>query len=140
MHALFISLVTVFLGEMGDKTQLLSVLLAARFRKPWVVIAGILIATLANHTAAGAIGNWLRHTLPPNVLLWGVAASFIGVGVWALRPDTVEDHEARRSGGNALVITIVSFFLAEIGDKTQIATAVLAARFDSLVQVVAGTT
>ena len=139
MQATLVSLVTVFLGEMGDKTQLLAILLAARFRRPWVIIAGIFIATLANHTVAGAVGTWLRQALPPTVLLWGVAVSFIAVGLWALRPDKVEDAEAQRAG-SALGVTIVSFFLAEIGDKTQIATAVLAARFDSLAEVVAGTT
>jgi len=139
MQAFFVSLATVFLGEMGDKTQLLSILLATRFRQPWVIIAGIFIATLANHTAAGAAGAWLREALPATVLLWGVALWFIVVGLWALRPDKVEDAAAQRTGG-ALAVTIVSFFLAEIGDKTQIATAVLAARFDSLAEVVAGTT
>lgn len=140
MEAFWISTGTVFLGELGDKTQLLAVMLASRFRRPWIVVAGILLATVLNHAVAGLAGSWIRTVLPDQWLHWIVGLSFIAVGLWAIKPDEIDESEALRSGRSVLWITIVSFFLAEIGDKTQIATTVLAARFDDLVQVVAGTT
>lgn len=141
MEAFLISAGIVALGEIGDKTQLLALMLAARFRKPVPIIAGILVATLANHALAGYLGNLVRSWLSPDVLRWVVAASFFAVAVWALKPDTIDDEApppASRWG--VFGVTLVAFFLAEIGDKTQVATMVLAARFDSLVAVVLGTT
>jgi len=141
VEAFLISAGIVALGEIGDKTQLLALMLAARFRKPVPIIAGILVATLANHALAGYLGNLVRSWLSPDVLRWVVAASFFAVAVWALKPDTIDDEApppASRWG--VFGVTLVAFFLAEIGDKTQVATMVLAARFDSLVAVVLGTT
>ncbi|AXQ31863.1 UPF0016 domain-containing protein [Solimonas sp. K1W22B-7] len=140
MESFLVSTGAVFLGEIGDKTQLLALLLASRFKRPWPVIAGILVATLFNHALAGIAGQWLRGLLDPAWLPWIVGISFIGVGLWALKPDTVEQGEAERSGGSVFWITTVCFFLAEIGDKTQIATTLLALKYESLVAVVAGTT
>ena len=141
MEAFLISAGIVAIGEIGDKTQLLALVLAARFRKPAPIIAGILVATLANHALAGYIGNLVRSWLQPDVLRWAVAASFFAVALWALRPDTVDAQApppASRWG--VFGVTLIAFFLAEIGDKTQVATVVLAARFDSLAAVVLGTT
>ena len=141
LEALLVSTLVVAVGELGDKTQLLTLVLAARYRKPWPIIAGILVATLANHTVAAWIGQWVRDAVPPGVLRWGLALSFFAVAAWALKPDQFDDSDAPPvSDRNVFVVTVVAFFLAEIGDKTQIATAMLAAKFDSLVAVVAGTT
>lgn len=139
LQALYVSAGTVALAEIGDKTQLLALLLAARFRKPWPIVAGILVATLLNHALAGWLGTLVAHWLTPDVLRWVVAASFIGIALWTLKPDKLED-DAALPGGNVFAATVVAFFLAEIGDKTQVATVLLATRFDSLWQVVAGTT
>jgi putative Ca2+/H+ antiporter (TMEM165/GDT1 family) len=141
MEAFLVSMGVVALGEIGDKTQLLALVLAARFRKPWPIIAGILAATLANHALAGFLGNWVRGIVAPETLRWIVAASFFAVAIWALVPDTLDDDEpqpATRWG--VFGVTVVAFFLAEMGDKTQVATVVLAAKFPSLVAVVVGTT
>jgi putative Ca2+/H+ antiporter (TMEM165/GDT1 family) len=141
MEAFLVSTGVVALGEIGDKTQLLALVLAARFQKPLPIIAGILVATLANHALAGFLGNLFRSMVPPDVLRWLVALSFFAVAVWALRPDKLDDTEpppATRWG--VFGVTVVAFFLAEMGDKTQVATVVLAARFPSLVAVVLGTT
>jgi len=141
VEAFLISAGIVALGEIGDKTQLLALMLAARFRKPAPIIAGILVATLANHALAGYLGNLLRSWLQPDVLRWVVAASFFAVALWALRPDTMDAQApppASRWG--VFGVTLIAFFLAEIGDKTQVATVILAARFDSLAAVVLGTT
>jgi putative Ca2+/H+ antiporter (TMEM165/GDT1 family) len=140
MQALLVSFGTVFLGEIGDKTQLLSIMLASRFRRPWPIVSGILVATLANHALAGLAGQWLHNRLAPAALVWLVGLSFIAVGLWALKPDTADEHEGERPGQSIFWVTAVSFFLAEIGDKTQIATTVLAAKYASLVAVVSGTT
>ena len=140
MEAFFVSLVVVALGEIGDKTQLLALVLAARYRKPLPIVLGILVATLFNHTLAGAVGAWARHTVPPEYLRWLLAASFLGVALWALKPDKIQAEPIATGRAGIFVITIVSFFIAEIGDKTQIATMVLAAKFDNLIAVVAGTT
>jgi len=141
LEALLVSTLVVAVGELGDKTQLLTLVLAARYRKPWPIIAGILVATLANHTVAAWIGQWVRDAVPSGVLRWGLALSFFAVAAWALKPDQFDDSDAPPvSDRNVFVVTVVAFFLAEIGDKTQIATAMLAAKFDSLVAVVAGTT
>jgi putative Ca2+/H+ antiporter (TMEM165/GDT1 family) len=141
IEAFLVSTGVVALGEIGDKTQLLALMLAARYRKPWPIIAGILVATLANHALAGWVGNWVRTIIAPETLRWIVAASFFAVAIWALVPDTLDDDEPRPATRWGIFgVTIVTFFLAEMGDKTQIATVVLAARFPSLVAVVIGTT
>jgi putative Ca2+/H+ antiporter (TMEM165/GDT1 family) len=141
MEAFLVSILVVAVGEIGDKTQLLALLLAARFRRTLPIVLGILVATLANHTLAGAVGAWLRQVVPAAWLRWLIAGSFLAVALWALKPDRVDERrndERRRL--NVFTVTVVAFFLAEIGDKTQIATVVLAAQFNNLVAVVAGTT
>jgi len=141
LETLLVSTAVVALGEIGDKTQLLTLMLAVRFRKPWPIVAGILVATLANHTIAGVIGNWVRAVVPPGVLPWLLALSFFAVAAWVLKPDRLEqDNVGQSSRLGVFAVTMVAFFLAEMGDKTQIATVVLAARFDSLAAVVVGTT
>jgi putative Ca2+/H+ antiporter (TMEM165/GDT1 family) len=141
LEAFLVSTGVVALGEIGDKTQLLSVLLAVRFRKPLPVIAGILAATLVNHTLAGYVGTLLRGLVPPDVPRWAVALSFVAVAAWALKPDTVDDDDAPSASPHGVfLVTAIAFFLAEMGDKTQVATAILASRFGALVPVVAGTT
>jgi putative Ca2+/H+ antiporter (TMEM165/GDT1 family) len=140
MEALLVSTVVVALGEIGDKTQLLAFMLAARFRRPWPIVAGILVATLLNHTLAGWVGNWVRSVVPPDVLRWGLALSFFAVAAWALKPDTLDDGQAADAHAGVFLVTAVAFFLAEMGDKTQVATVMLAARFSDLAAVVVGTT
>ena len=127
---------------MGDKTQLLALVLSARFRKPWPIIAGILVATLANRAAAGALGTWLTRIAPPGVMRWLLGGSFIAVALWLLVPDKpqAEGVGAATAGWGIFGITTAAFFLAEMGDKTQIATIMLAARYDALIAVTAGTT
>lgn len=140
MEAFLISIVVVALGEIGDKTQLLAIVLAARLRRPLPIIFGILVATLINHTLAGLVGAWVRQVLPAPYLRWLLVASFFAVALWALKPDRI-DAEPRSFGRfGVFAVTVVAFFLAEIGDKTQIATIALAAQFRDLVAVVAGTT
>ena len=137
-EALLVSTGTVALAEIGDKTQLLALLLAARFRKPWPIIAGILAATLLNHALAAWLGQMVAAWLTPDTLRWIVAASFIGIALWTLKPDKLDDERLPAHG--AFLATVIAFFIAEMGDKTQVATVLLATRFDSLVMVVAGTT
>ena len=139
LQPLYVSAGTVALAEIGDKTQLLALLLAARFRRPWPIVAGILVATLLNHALAGWLGMLVAHWLTPNVLRWVVAVSFIAIALWTLKPDKLEE-DAPLPGGNVFAATTIAFFLAEIGDKTQVATVLLATRFEVLWQVVAGTT
>jgi putative Ca2+/H+ antiporter (TMEM165/GDT1 family) len=141
MEAFFISTGVVALAEIGDKTQLLAFLLAARFKKPLPIIAGILCATLVNHGLAGALGAWITQAVSPGILRWVLGASFLGMAVWTLIPDKIEDEEtqvAKRFG--VFGATLVTFFLAEMGDKTQIATVALAAHYASPLWVIAGTT
>jgi putative Ca2+/H+ antiporter (TMEM165/GDT1 family) len=142
MEAFLVSTGVVALGEMGDKTQLLAFLLAAKFKRPIPIVLGILAATLLNHTAAGALGAWIAHALGPDLLRWVVGLGFLGMAGWILVPDKVDEDEAdgmmNRFG--VFATTIVTFFMAEMGDKTQIATVALAARYQSLFQVVSGTT
>jgi Ca2+/H+ antiporter, TMEM165/GDT1 family len=141
MEAFLVSTGLVTLAEMGDKTQLLSLVLAARYKKPWTIALGILIATLANHGLAGALGAWISSLLNPEVLRWVLGLSFWAMAAWMLIPDRLDENDngaAPRWG--VLLTTVVVFFLAEMGDKTQIATVMLAARYDALVQVVVGTT
>jgi putative Ca2+/H+ antiporter (TMEM165/GDT1 family) len=141
MQTLFISTATVALAEIGDKTQLLSLILAAKYRKPWPICLGILAATLANHALAGSVGALVARYLTPDVLKWIVALSFFSVALWTLKPDSADEEEAARGAGHGvLVATIIAFFVAEMGDKTQVATVVLAAQYHPLWQVVLGTT
>ena len=139
LDALLVSTGTVALAEIGDKTQLLALLLAARFRKPWPIIAGILVATLLNHALAAWIGQLVASWLTPQTLRWIVAASFIGIALWTLKPDKLDEDEKLPAHG-AFIATTFAFFIAEIGDKTQVATVLLAAKYSSLWQVVSGTT
>lgn len=137
--ALLVSTGTVALAEIGDKTQLLALMLAARFRRPWPIVGGILLATVLNHALAGWLGALAASWLTPQVLRWIVAASFIAIALWTLKPDTLDDDEKLPAHG-AFVATVIAFFIAEIGDKTQVATILLAAKMAPLWQVVAGTT
>lgn len=131
----------VAIAEIGDKTQLLSLLLAARFKKPWPIMAGILAATIANHLAAAALGVWIEGLLEPRVLRWVLIASFVAMAVWTLIPDKLDDDSAPKAGRwGAFLTTLVLFFLAEIGDKTQLATTALAARFDAVLVITLGST
>jgi putative Ca2+/H+ antiporter (TMEM165/GDT1 family) len=142
LEAFTVSTGVVALGEVGDKTQLLALILAARYRAPRAIIAGILVATLVNHAAAAALGAWLTRVVDPTWLRWSLGASFIAVAVWMLIPDKVDADAAGAdlSRFGVFWLTTVAFFLAEMGDKTQIATVMLAARYESLVIVTAGTT
>lgn len=141
LEAFLVSTGVVALGEMGDKTQLLALLLAARFRKPLPIVAGIFVATVLNHALAGALGAWLTRLVDPQWLRWLLGASFIAVALWMLVPDSTDDAPAAAHGRLGVFgVTVVAFFLAEMGDKTQIATVMLAARFDALAAVVLGTT
>ncbi len=128
------------IGEIGDKTQLLALILAARFRRPGPIIAGIFFATLLNHALAGLLGGWIREAVGPQALRWGLGLSFLAIAAWALKPDKIDEEPVAMTSYGAFAVTFAAFFLAEIGDKTQLATVALAARFDSLVAVVAGTT
>ena len=141
MEAFWVSTGVVALAEIGDKTQLLAFILAARFKKPAPIIAGIVLATLVNHGLAGALGAWITAVVSPEVLRWVLGASFIGMAVWTLIPDEIEDEEtqvAQRFG--VFGATLITFFLAEMGDKTQIATVAMAAHYATPVIVVLGTT
>ena len=141
MEAFLVSTGLVALAEMGDKTQLLSLVLAARFRKPWPIVIGILVATLFNHALAGAVGSWVTGALGPDVLRWVLGLSFIAMAVWMLIPDKLDADDAKASPKfGVFLTTLVAFFIAEMGDKTQVATVMLAAQFNAWAAVVAGTT
>ena len=146
LEAFAVSTGVVALGEMGDKTQLLALLLVARWRQPWTIAAGILVATLANHAGAAALGSAIStlvtRWLSPEVMRWILGISFIAVALWMLKPDDAgEEVEGAGTGRwGVFGLTVIAFFLAEMGDKTQIATVMLAARFDAPVVVTAGTT
>ncbi len=141
MEAFLVSTGIVALAEMGDKTQLLSLVLAARFRKPWPIVWGILVATLVNHGLAGAVGSWVTTQLGPEALRWVLGASFLAMAVWILIPDKLdEEGDKDNPRWGVFATTVVAFFIAEMGDKTQIATVMLAAQFQSWFWVVAGTT
>ncbi len=131
---------TVALAEIGDKTQLLALLLAARYRKPWPIIGGILLATLLNHALAAWFGAQVAQWLRPEALRWIVAASFLAVALWTLKPDSLDGDNTPLPARGAFVATAVAFFIAEIGDKTQVATVLLAANYPPLWEVIAGTT
>ena len=141
MEAFLVSTGSVALAEMGDRTQLLALILAARFRRPWPIAAGILAATLANHAVAGAVGVWFGRLLTPSLLDTAVGGSMLAMALWTLVPDKLDegDRHARCNSG-VFVTTLICFFLAEVGDKTQIATLALAAAYSNLVAVIAGTT
>jgi putative Ca2+/H+ antiporter (TMEM165/GDT1 family) len=130
----------VALAEIGDKTQLLAFILAAKFRKPLPIILGILVATVANHAFAGAVGAWITTMVGPRVLRWILGLSFIGMAIWTLIPDTFDEADAKIGRSGVFGTTFVAFFLAEMGDKTQIATVALAAQYRAFYSVVAGTT
>lgn len=140
MEAFLVSTGIVAIAEIGDKTQLLALVLAARYRRPVPIILGILVATLLNHGLAGALGAWIRAALDPQALRWILALSFFAMAAWALRPDAAGEQARFGERYGVFAVTLVAFFLVEIGDKTQIATVALAARFDALVSVVLGTT
>ncbi len=143
MYELLISTAIVALAEMGDKTQLLALLLAARFRKPLPILLAILLATLLNHGISAVLGQWITTVLNPDVLLWIVSVGFIAMALWMLVPDELEDETDNINKWQKYGVfgaTFVLFFLAEIGDKTQVATVALAARFDSVFWVMLGTT
>lgn len=141
MEALFVSSGIVALAEIGDKTQLLAFILAARFKKPLPILIGILVATLINHGLAGVLGVWITATVSAETLRWVLGVSFVGMAIWTMIPDKIEEEETRiaRKFG-VFGATLITFFLAEVGDKTQIATVALAAHYGALLPVVIGTT
>ncbi|HEX6590575.1 MAG TPA: TMEM165/GDT1 family protein [Moraxellaceae bacterium] len=140
MEAFLVSTGIVALAEIGDKTQLLAFLLAAKFRRPVPIILGIFVATLVNHACAGAVGAWITTLLSPNALRWILGISFIAMAGWMLIPDKLDDEDSQLAKHGVFLTTVIAFFLAEMGDKTQIATVALAAKYHALVAVVAGTT
>lgn len=141
MEAFLVSTGIVTLAEMGDKTQLLALLLAARFRKPWPIVWGILVATLANHALAGALGAWMTTFVGPTALRWVLGVSFLAMALWMLTPDKLDDGmQATPPRFGVFATTLLAFFLAEMGDKTQIATVMLAAQYNAYFWVVSGTT
>jgi putative Ca2+/H+ antiporter (TMEM165/GDT1 family) len=140
MDAFLISTGIVALAEIGDKTQLLAFILAAKFRRPLPIILGILVATLANHGLAGALGTWITSLAEPSTLRWVLGISFIAMAIWTLIPDKFEEEDAKLAQFGVFTTTLVAFFLAEMGDKTQVATVALAAQYQDLFAVVMGTT
>jgi putative Ca2+/H+ antiporter (TMEM165/GDT1 family) len=139
MEPIASSFLLVAISEMGDKTQLLAFSLATRYRRPWLVMAGILTATILNHALASGVGTWVSSHVPPRVMAAILAATFIGFGLWTLKPDTLEE-DARSDRFGPFLTTTILFFLAEMADKTQLATVALAARYRSVVLVTIGTT
>jgi len=140
LEAFLVSTGVVALAEIGDKTQLLALVLAAKFRKPVPIVLGILAATILNHGIAGAVGSWVATLLGPTGLRWTLGVSFIGMALWTLVPDKYEEQNAAPPRFGVFVTTLIAFFLVEMGDKTQVATVALAAKYASLAAVVAGTT
>jgi len=140
MEALFFSTGIVALAEIGDKTQLLALLIAARYKKPVPIILGILVATVLNHAGAAALGSWITALLGPDTLRWILGASFIAMALWMLVPDKLDDDTRLSERFGVFGATLIAFFLAEMGDKTQVATVALAARYHETVMVVLGTT
>jgi putative Ca2+/H+ antiporter (TMEM165/GDT1 family) len=140
MEAFLVSTGIVALAEIGDKTQLLAFILAAKFRKPVPIIIGILVATIANHAFAGALGSWITSLLSPETLRWILGVSFIGMAIWTLIPDKFDEDDVKLARFGVFGTTLLAFFLAEMGDKTQIATVALAAQYQAFYPVVAGTT
>jgi putative Ca2+/H+ antiporter (TMEM165/GDT1 family) len=140
MEAFLISTGLVALAEMGDKTQLLAMVLAARYRKPLPIVLGIVVATLANHALAAALGTWINENLSAQTLRWILGGSFIAMAVWTLIPDKLDEEESPRFKLGVFMATLIAFFIVEMGDKTQVATVALAARYDAFAWVLAGTT
>lgn len=141
MQAFLVSFGAVALAEIGDKTQLLSLVLAAKFKRPWPICAGILIASLLSHAIAAELGAWLAHWMTPEVQRWLIGLSFLAVAAWALLPEKAEPVDAPpRHGRGLFVVSSIAFFVAELGDRTQIATVVLGAQYQPLWQVIAGST
>ncbi|WP_432381101.1 TMEM165/GDT1 family protein [Duganella sp. P38] len=140
MEAFFVSTGIVALAEIGDKTQLLAFVLAARFRRPLPIVAAILVATVANHAFAAAIGTWITSLMGPELLRWVLGASFLAMAAWTLVPDKLDDEDTPVAGYGVFLTTLIAFFLAEMGDKTQVVTVALAARYHSMLAVVCGTT
>jgi putative Ca2+/H+ antiporter (TMEM165/GDT1 family) len=140
MDAFLVSTGIVALAEIGDKTQLLAFLLAARFRRPLPIVAGIFVATIANHAFAAAVGALLSRLLGPDVMRWVLGIAFLGMAAWIMVPDEVDEGETPLARFGVFLTTVLAFFVAEMGDKTQVATVALAARYTSAVAVVAGTT
>ena len=140
MEAFLISGGVVALAEIGDKTQLLAFLLAAKFRKPLPIVLAIFVATIANHAFAAAVGAWITALMGPNVLRWVLGASFLAMAAWTLIPDKLDENDTKLAKYGVFMTTLIAFFFAEMGDKTQVATVALAIRYDSLIAVVAGTT
>jgi putative Ca2+/H+ antiporter (TMEM165/GDT1 family) len=140
MDAFLVSTGIVALAEIGDKTQLLAFLLAARFRRPLPIVLGIFVATVANHAFAAAIGAWISSVMGPEVIRWVLGVSFLGMAAWTLIPDKLDDDDTKLADHGVFFTTLLAFFLAEMGDKTQVATVALAARYTSMAAVVAGTT
>lgn len=140
MEAFLVSAGVVALGEIGDKTQLLALILAARYKRPWPIVAGIFVATIINHSIAGMVGTWLTAVVGADTLRWILGLSFLAMAAWLLVPDKLDDETVVGARYGVFATTLVAFFLAEMGDKTQIATIALAAKYDNLVAVVAGTT
>ena len=141
MEAFLVSTGLVALAEIGDKTQLLSLVLAARFRRPWPIVLGILAATLLNHAGAAAVGAWLNNLVGPTWMARAVGVSFLLMAAWILVPDKIDEEDTKPPSSHGVFLTTaLLFFAAEMGDKTQVATVVLAARYDALAAVVAGTT
>ncbi len=140
MEAFLVSTLAVAVGEIGDKTQLLALLLAARFKKPLPIVLGILVATLANHALAGLLGQWVVSHLPSGLLRWALGLSFLAIAAWTLKPDEMSEETITPGRYGIFLLTCITFFLAEIGDKTQLATVALAAKYSNLPLVIAGTT
>nr|WP_315254168.1 TMEM165/GDT1 family protein [uncultured Duganella sp.] len=140
MEAFLVSTGIVALAEIGDKTQLLAFVLAARFRRPLPIVAAIFVATIANHAFAAAIGTWITSLMGPELLRWVLGASFLAMAAWTLVPDKLDEEDTQTAGYGVFLTTLIAFFLAEMGDKTQVATVALAARYHSMIAVVAGTT
>ncbi|MEO6022259.1 MAG: TMEM165/GDT1 family protein [Burkholderiales bacterium] len=140
MEAFLISTGIVALAEIGDKTQLLAFILAAKFRKPLPIIIGILVATVVNHAFASALGSWITSLVRPETLRWVLGVSFIGMAIWTLIPDRFDENDAKLGRFGIFGTTLVAFFLAEMGDKTQVATVALAAQYHAFFSVLAGTT
>lgn len=140
LEAFLVSTGIVALAEIGDKTQLLAFILAAKFRKPLPIIIGILVATMVNHAFAGVLGSWITLLMGPEILRWVLGISFIGMAIWTLIPDKLEEEDAKLARFGVFGTTLVAFFLAEMGDKTQVATVALAAQYHAFFSVVAGTT
>lgn len=140
MEAFFVSTGLVALAEIGDKTQLLALLLAARYRKPIPIILGITVATIANHALAAFAGNWVADHIPMTWFNGIIGVSFLAIALWTLIPDSLEDTHPGMSSADAFIATLVAFFIAEIGDKTQVATVLLAAKYEAMLWVIAGTT